>query len=1281
MRLLVPALTLASACALATPARAGQQIAGDFIQIFYGDEAATCDGRGGLWNWDLVEKGLQISDNGITWNDVTWPITPWQSVTVRFHQGGPDQTYRAATENQPLGADPMCLMFQGATETGSTNAAHHLWYAGDLDIHKFEVWDDAKKQIYVHFTVVNQGTTGARNVRLMWASDPDQDVNEFPLPADNFDCFNDTRDLDSDGTDDWVEAEGAYSERTFGFGSCDQTTQQVGHTEFFRNPDAPFVDLNGAKNDDSQHWRHQEGNIPVGARANFGFVVAWGLDKGGARNGYFNNRSTLCDSWDEDGDGWGGTFFGDEDCDDDAPSVYPGAPEIENDGIDQDCDGFDLTVTWDCFLDFDHDGYGSLVVIPSSDEDCDDPGESSTDDDCDDTDPLIHPGAFEILGNGDDEDCDGIDPPNPELDNDGDGLPDVDEIDIYGTEPFNPDTDGDGLTDGQEVLVTGTDPLDPDTDDDDLTDGQEVDTHYTDPLDPDTDDDDLTDGDEVNTQRTDPTEPDTDGDELDDGAEVNTHGTNPTLPDSDGDTLSDGAEVNTHDTDPMEPDTDGDEMDDGTEVGVGADPLDSDTDDDGLLDGPDGLGDEDGDGIINVLDPLDPKNIPTGGRTACQQGSPAGSLAMLAGLALLLGRRRAGLAAMLVVAGLWAPIAQAQTQPETGPALNVQRFRPSGLSSGFATIYTARQLPRYRIGFDVYGVYANRPFQFAVSEGGALVREEGAIDHLSSVHMRIAGAIAPWFELSATAPVVQFLTSGSVVEEATGAADRTALGFGDITFEARIQLLEEKRGVGLSLTPFGTAPVGSRELFLTDGVSVFGARFAVSGQAGIAHLAAFGGYQVKLGSADIFERIAIEDEVVYGGGVGFYVLPETVRINVEGSGGAIVGPGLRTVFQTQLTSWLHNPFEANLNLHVGLDNGLTLLVGGGAGVTPAPGVPAGRAFLALGYDPMTEPDADKDGIPNWKDGCKHDPEDLDGHQDIDGCPEPDNDGDGILDVDDECPEDPEDADGFEDLDGCPERDNDGDRIVDTEDRCPNDPEDLDGFADIDGCPEYDNDEDSIKDGVDRCPNVPEDFDGFADEDGCPEEEADRDADGVIDNFDPCPDDPEDRDGFQDEDGCPELDNDEDGIPDVDDLCPNAPENINGFKDDDGCPDDTKAVLKDKKIVILERILFYVDEDRIRPESFPVLQAVFDTLIDNPQVERVRIEGHTDHNGAEAYNQELSERRALSVRSWLVEAGVVPTRLLARGYGEIYPVAPNRTLEGRAQNRRVEFIVLDSEEEP
>ncbi len=73
--------------------------------------------------------------------------------------------------------------------------------------------------------------------------------------------------------------------------------------------------------------------------------------------------------------------------------------------------------------------------------------------------------------------------------------------------------------------------------------------------------------------------------------------------------------------------------------------------------------------------------------------------------------------------------------------------------------------------------------------------------------------------------------------------------------------------------------------------------------------------------------------------------------------------------------------------------------------------------------------------------------------------------------------------------------------------------------------------------------------------------------------------------------------------------------------------------------------------------------------------KIEIAGHTDSVGSEMYNLRLSEARANAVRDYLIQHGISPDRLIAKGYGESRPIAPNTTREGRAKNRRVEFTVI------
>ena len=97
---------------------------------------------------------------------------------------------------------------------------------------------------------------------------------------------------------------------------------------------------------------------------------------------------------------------------------------------------------------------------------------------------------------------------------------------------------------------------------------------------------------------------------------------------------------------------------------------------------------------------------------------------------------------------------------------------------------------------------------------------------------------------------------------------------------------------------------------------------------------------------------------------------------------------------------------------------------------------------------------------------------------------------------------------------------------------------------------------------------------------------------------------------------------------------------------------------------------------IRPVSFPILDGVVDIFKANPDIRKVRIEGHTDSKGADAYNMELSQRRADAVKEYLMEHGISEEILVAIGYGETRPVDTNDTAEGRAKNRRIEFFIIE-----
>ncbi len=354
------------------------------------------------------------------------------------------------------------------------------------------------------------------------------------------------------------------------------------------------------------------------------------------------------------------------------------------------------------------------------------------------------------------------------------------------------------------------------------------------------------------------------------------------------------------------------------------------------------------------------------------------------------------------------------------------------------------------------------------------------------------------------------------------------------------------------------------------------------------------------------------------------------------------------------------------------------------------------------------PDSDGDGIPDADDACPKES----GPRESQGCPvSKDTDGDGIPDDIDRCPLDPEDRDGFQDEDGCPDPDNDGDGIVDKVDACPNDP----GVIENRGCPVTDKDSDGVSDGEDRCPDVagPKQLRGCPDTDGdgipdvddkCPTKAGskelggcpDTDGDGIADAEDKCPT----TAGPKQLGGCPDTDGD--GLADPDDKCPMNP----GPKENQGCPDidrDGDTILdrldkcpeqfgpppdgcpkkytlvevKKEKIEIKQQVHFATGKFTVLSDSFPLLDQVVEVLNDFPKM-KVSIEGHTDTVGKEASNMRLSQHRAEAVRDFVLSRGIAPDRLEAIGFGPTKPIASNKTVRGRAQNRRTEFRIVSLE---
>ena len=257
----------------------------------------------------------------------------------------------------------------------------------------------------------------------------------------------------------------------------------------------------------------------------------------------------------------------------------------------------------------------------------------------------------------------------------------------------------------------------------------------------------------------------------------------------------------------------------------------------------------------------------------------------------------------------------------------------------------------------------------------------------------------------------------------------------------------------------------------------------------------------------------------------------------------------------------------------------------------------------------------------------------------------DTDGDGVYDKDDACP----DVAGPKELNGCP--DTDGDGILDKDDACP----DVAGLAEFQGCP--DTDGDGVQDSQDACPDV---F-GLKALKGCP----DTDGDGIADKDDKCPT----VAGPRENGGCPWPDRDGDGVLDKDDKCPD----VKGTVANNGCPEMTQEQIV-KLNAYAKTILFNSGKSSFKQETYPVLQSITAILKEFPN-SKFSIEGHTDSDGKDAMNQTLSEERAGAVKNYLIENGIASDRLTSTGFGESKPIDTNKTAKGKANNRRVEVLLV------
>ena len=230
-------------------------------------------------------------------------------------------------------------------------------------------------------------------------------------------------------------------------------------------------------------------------------------------------------------------------------------------------------------------------------------------------------------------------------------------------------------------------------------------------------------------------------------------------------------------------------------------------------------------------------------------------------------------------------------------------------------------------------------------------------------------------------------------------------------------------------------------------------------------------------------------------------------------------------------------------------------------------------------------------------------------------------------------------------------DNDNDGVVGSDDDCPN----VAGLVKYHGCPVPDTDNDGINDENDKCPNA----EGVVKYKGCPIPDVDKD--GINDEVDKCPD----AKGLSRYEGCPIPDTDKDGVNDEQDKCPNTP----GIMGNNGCADLQPLVNE-----ISSQLKFESGKINLSKKIYVGVDTLVFLMQNNPNITLI-ISGHTDNTGTLKINDKLSLQRAMVVSNYLIKKGIDKKRLSQKGFADTRPVSDNKTLKGRAQNRRVDIEVV------
>lgn len=572
-----------------------------------------------------------------------------------------------------------------------------------------------------------------------------------------------------------------------------------------------------------------------------------------------------------------------------------------------------------------------------------------------------------------------------------------------------------------------------------------------------------------------------------------------------------------------------------------------------------------------------------------------------------------------------------------------------------------RQVP-WSVGLTGLFEYAHRPLVIARYDGIDVDREN-ALDHLVALNLGVQTAFHERVGLGLSAPLY-FATFNDLGSQ--GAA------MGDMRLWVPIGLVlpkavgdEPNAGFGLSLVPFINLPSGRQQRFLGDGGVGGGGLLAASVGTGDLLLSAHVGAEYAP-SAE-FLNLRSQSRLLTALAVG-YDIADLVAVRLE----ATFDPAL----STNDVAFTNTPGEILGSLRGDIPAGLNWTLGAGTAFTRGAGAARLRVFAGLGWShgKSAPKDTDGDGIVDPDDDCVHDPENVNGYEDEDGCPE-DN-GTLIFRVVDGGDTPVAGANGT--VADEPLGATDGGGILGAGPYTPGSQVDALfehplGWYRTTAVPEI-----TVRPGQQTIDVVMPAMPGLlrvrAKVDGQPLD-AHITLRGETEELDlgDLGDDGEDT--WLVEPGTWQVFAEADGYG-IEHTQIVLDPNGTALVEVDLTLSKATIVATENQLITLDRVHFDFDKDTIKPISFPMLDELAVNILRFDELQVIEVQGHTDYKGTHAYNEDLSQRRVDSVRRYLIDAGVPPTKLVAVGFGERCPADTNETDEGRANNRRVQFFVLE-----